>query len=160
MTTRRLQNSLEEKSLLKIWKYLMGCFVQIQYFWCQTTSKGVRCLSAIWFEVVGLKFLVRSYNLNNHYSSARFSNLIEILSLSGSSQHNDIGSQPYRSFFVRMKSTLTSRGKSVNLKASTYRVSIFTMWFLIIQSLYYLTLYCVLGCALHGVFEIVVPIKC
>ncbi|XP_028393358.1 hypoxia-inducible factor 1-alpha-like isoform X2 [Dendronephthya gigantea] len=40
----------------------------------------------------------------------------------GSSQHDDIGSQPYRSFFVRMKSTLTSRGKSVNLKASTYRV--------------------------------------
>ena len=40
----------------------------------------------------------------------------------GSSQDNDIGQQPYRSFFVRMKSTLTSRGKSVNLKASTYRV--------------------------------------
>lgn len=28
----------------------------------------------------------------------------------------------YRSFFIRMKSTLTSRGKSVNLSASIYRV--------------------------------------
>ena len=45
------------------------------------------------------------------------------LHLSGSLQDNDIEKQPYRSFFVRMKSTLTSRGKSVNLKASTYRVS-------------------------------------
>ena len=33
-----------------------------------------------------------------------------------------VNENPYRSFFVRMKSTLTSRGKSVNLKASTYRV--------------------------------------
>ena len=30
----------------------------------------------------------------------------------------------YRSFFLRMKSTLTSRGKSVNLNASIYRVNI------------------------------------
>lgn len=29
---------------------------------------------------------------------------------------------PHKSFFLRMKSTLTSRGKSVNLRASTYRV--------------------------------------
>ncbi|XP_046859556.1 hypoxia-inducible factor 1-alpha-like isoform X2 [Xenia sp. Carnegie-2017] len=40
----------------------------------------------------------------------------------GSSNRHDIENHPYRSFFVRMKSTLTSRGKSVNLKASTYRV--------------------------------------
>ena len=30
---------------------------------------------------------------------------------------------PHKSFFLRMKSTLTSRGKSVNLRASTYRVN-------------------------------------
>ena len=29
---------------------------------------------------------------------------------------------PHKSFFLRMKSTLTSRGKNVNLRASTYRV--------------------------------------
>lgn len=40
----------------------------------------------------------------------------------GSTNERDFEKQPYRSFFVRMKSTLTSRGKSVNLKASTYRV--------------------------------------
>ena len=34
-----------------------------------------------------------------------------------------------RSFFIRMKSTLTSRGKSVNLSASIYRV-IFAILFL------------------------------
>ncbi|EDO45858.1 predicted protein [Nematostella vectensis] len=31
-------------------------------------------------------------------------------------------SDHYKSFFLRMKSTLTSRGKNVNLRASTYRV--------------------------------------
>ena len=36
--------------------------------------------------------------------------------------HND--SDASRSFFIRMKSTLTSRGKSVNLSASIYRVII------------------------------------
>lgn len=29
---------------------------------------------------------------------------------------------PHKSFFLRIKSTLTSRGKNVNLRASTYRV--------------------------------------
>ncbi|XP_031570758.1 endothelial PAS domain-containing protein 1-like [Actinia tenebrosa] len=38
----------------------------------------------------------------------------------GSKKAKDIN--PHRSFFLRMKSTLTSRGKSVNLRASTYRV--------------------------------------
>ena len=33
-----------------------------------------------------------------------------------------IQENPHKSFFLRMKSTLTSRGKSVNLRASTYRV--------------------------------------
>eukprot|EP00794_Sanderia_malayensis_P017655 gene17655-19410_t len=33
-----------------------------------------------------------------------------------------LDSDQYRSFFIRMKSTLTSRGKSVNLSASIYRV--------------------------------------
>ena len=34
-----------------------------------------------------------------------------------------LNSDKYRSFFIRLKSTLTSRGKSVNLSASIYRVS-------------------------------------
>lgn len=38
----------------------------------------------------------------------------------GSKKKNDVN--PHRSFFLRMKSTLTSRGKNVNLRASTYRV--------------------------------------
>lgn len=33
-----------------------------------------------------------------------------------------IHENPHKSFFLRMKSTLTSRGKNVNLRASTYRV--------------------------------------
>ncbi len=36
-----------------------------------------------------------------------------------------LDSDKCRSFFIRMKSTLTSRGKSVNLNASIYRVSAF-----------------------------------
>ena len=44
--------------------------------------------------------------------------------LKGGSKHKQAGESPYKSFSLRMKSTLTSRGKSVNLKASTYRVSI------------------------------------
>lgn len=35
---------------------------------------------------------------------------------------NVLHQSPHKSFFLRMKSTLTSRGKSVNLRASTYRV--------------------------------------
>lgn len=36
---------------------------------------------------------------------------------------NVLHQSPHKSFFLRMKSTLTSRGKSVNLRASTYRVN-------------------------------------
>ncbi|XP_002167197.2 hypoxia-inducible factor 1-alpha isoform X1 [Hydra vulgaris] len=35
---------------------------------------------------------------------------------------DELKNSPYRSFFLRMKSTLTSRGKNVNINASTYRV--------------------------------------
>ena len=35
----------------------------------------------------------------------------------------ELESTPHRSFSLRMKSTLTSRGKSVNINASIYRVS-------------------------------------
>ncbi|XP_020896921.1 hypoxia-inducible factor 1-alpha [Exaiptasia diaphana] len=38
----------------------------------------------------------------------------------GSKKKDDVN--PHRSFFLRIKSTLTSRGKNVNLRASTYRV--------------------------------------
>lgn len=41
--------------------------------------------------------------------------------LKGGSKHV-LHENPHKSFFLRMKSTLTSRGKNVNLRASTYRV--------------------------------------
>ena len=41
--------------------------------------------------------------------------------LKGGSKHV-VHENPHKSFFLRMKSTLTSRGKNVNLRASTYRV--------------------------------------
>ena len=42
----------------------------------------------------------------------------------------ELENTPHRSFSLRMKSTLTSRGKSVNINASIYRVSFYSLIFL------------------------------